>query len=72
MQLRPLSLRRFAVALPLAAAMMLCSATAAFAQGKPAAGKPAPEISAKDLDGKDLTLSGFKGRVVLLDFWGDW
>jgi hypothetical protein len=35
-------------------------------------GKPAPEIEGKDLDGKSLRLSDFKGKVVLLDFWGDW
>lgn len=32
-------------------------------------GKPAPEIVGKDVDGKELKLSGFRGKVVLLDFW---
>jgi len=35
-------------------------------------GKPAPEISAEDLDGKGFKLSNYKGKVVLLDFWGNW
>lgn len=35
-------------------------------------GKPAPEFSLKDLDGKERNLASFKGRYVLLDFWGKW
>ncbi|MBI2186471.1 MAG: TlpA family protein disulfide reductase [Acidobacteria bacterium] len=26
----------------------------------------------KDLDGRDVTLSAYKGKVVLLDFWATW
>jgi thiol-disulfide isomerase/thioredoxin len=38
-----------------------------------AAGKPAPDFTLKDvLQGKDYSLSQFKGKVVLLDFWGTW
>jgi thiol-disulfide isomerase/thioredoxin len=32
----------------------------------------APEFKAKDLDGKDVSLDGFKGKVVLLNFWATW
>jgi hypothetical protein len=35
-------------------------------------GKPAPEISGTDLDGKPFKLADYKGKVVLLDFWGFW
>jgi hypothetical protein len=35
-------------------------------------GKEAPEIKAEDLDGKEFKLSDYRGKVVLLDFWGDW
>jgi hypothetical protein len=35
-------------------------------------GKPAPEILGADLDGKEFKLSDYKGKVVLLDFWGFW
>jgi hypothetical protein len=34
-------------------------------------GKTAPEISANDLDEKPFKLSDYKGKVVLLDFWGN-
>jgi len=35
-------------------------------------GSPVPEIDGEDLDGKPLKLSDFRGKVVLLDFWGTW
>ena len=33
---------------------------------------PAPAISVKDGEGRVRTLSEFKGRVVLVDFWASW
>lgn len=35
-------------------------------------GKPAPDIEAEDLDGAKFKLSDYRGKVVLLDFWGNW
>jgi len=35
-------------------------------------GKPSPEISGADLDGKPFKLGDYKGKVVVVDFWGDW
>lgn len=35
-------------------------------------GKEAPEITGEDLDGKPMKLSEFRGKVVLLSFWGAW
>lgn len=35
-------------------------------------GMPAPEIAAEDVDGKAFKLSDYKGKVVMIDFWGDW
>ena len=32
----------------------------------------APNFTLKDLDGKDVSLSDFKGKWVILDFWGSW
>jgi hypothetical protein len=40
--------------------------------GKLVAGKPAPEIEGEDLEGKKFKLSDYRGKVVLLDFWGNW
>ena len=35
-------------------------------------GALAPEIAGRDLDGAAFRLSDYRGKVVLLDFWGDW
>ena len=32
----------------------------------------APSFTLKNLDGKDVSLSDFKGKWVILDFWGSW
>ncbi len=35
-------------------------------------GSPAPFLTGKRLDGSDVTLSGLKGKTVVLDFWATW
>ncbi|MCC7293129.1 MAG: TlpA family protein disulfide reductase [Phycisphaerales bacterium] len=35
-------------------------------------GEPAPDWELADFDGKKHKLSGFRGKVVLLDFWATW
>jgi hypothetical protein len=37
-----------------------------------AIGKVAPDIEGEDIDGARFKLSDYRGKVVLLDFWGDW
>ncbi len=37
-----------------------------------AIGKVAPEIEGQDVDGDKFKLSDYRGKVVVLDFWGDW
>jgi peroxiredoxin len=37
-----------------------------------ARGSIAPELSGMDLDGQPMDLEQFRGKVVLLFFWGDW
>jgi thiol-disulfide isomerase/thioredoxin len=36
------------------------------------ASTPAPELQAKDLKGIHRTLSDYRGKVVLLNFWASW
>ena len=35
-------------------------------------GKIAPDIEGEDIDGTNFKLSDYRGKVVVLDFWGHW
>jgi len=35
-------------------------------------GKVAPDFESEDLDGRKFKLSDYRGKVVVLDFWGFW
>jgi|SRR5688572_5562749 peroxiredoxin len=35
-------------------------------------GEPAPDFQLRDLEGRLVTLSDFRGKVVLLNFWATW
>jgi sulfite reductase alpha subunit-like flavoprotein len=37
-----------------------------------AIGKVAPDIEGEDLDGVKFKLSDYRGKVLVLDFWGNW
>jgi thiol-disulfide isomerase/thioredoxin len=38
----------------------------------PETGLPEPALTLKDLAGNDVALSGYKGKVVLVNFWATW
>jgi thiol-disulfide isomerase/thioredoxin len=40
--------------------------------GKSAQPQTAPDFTLKSIDGQPVTLSSFRGKVVLLDFWATW
>jgi cytochrome oxidase Cu insertion factor (SCO1/SenC/PrrC family) len=40
--------------------------------GVPVVGQLAPEIEGVDIDGQRFKLSDYRGKVVVLDFWGNW
>jgi peroxiredoxin len=40
--------------------------------GMPAIGMQAADFAASDLSGKSISLSDYRGKVVLLDFWATW
>ena len=44
----------------------------ATAMKPPPPGDVAPDIVGVDLDGVEFKLSDYKGKVIFLDFWGDW
>jgi cytochrome c biogenesis protein CcmG/thiol:disulfide interchange protein DsbE len=55
------------------AAVALSGAAAAdVAETAPLAGKAAPDFTRADLDGKSRTLSAYRGKVILLNFWATW
>jgi hypothetical protein len=38
----------------------------------PEIGQLAPETAGEDLDGRHFRLGDYRGKVVLLSFWGHW
>ena len=42
------------------------------AMPQPLKGKPAPKFTLVDLNGKKVSLSDYKGKPVLLNFWATW
>ena len=34
--------------------------------------KPAPAFTLKDLSGKSISLSDYKGKIIVIDFWATW
>ena len=58
---------------PLAAAMLLAGAfTVSDADAQLKAGTVAPEVDLQTLNGARFRLSSFKGRPVVITFWGTW
>jgi hypothetical protein len=57
------------------AGLALLALAGACARGGPepfGKGTVAPDIEGVDLDGVAFKLSDYRGKVVFLDFWGDW
>jgi cytochrome c biogenesis protein CcmG/thiol:disulfide interchange protein DsbE len=67
-------MKRFSRArLAAAVVMVLAVAGAACAQAKTdTEAVPAPEFSLRDLQGNSLSMSSYKGKVLVLNFWATW
>ncbi len=63
-----LKLTRRAV-IPILALLLSWTASVAYGQEEH---KAAPDIEGQDVDGQKFKLSDYRGKVVLIDFWGDW
>ncbi len=48
------------------------SARSIKAPSSPRKGRLCPEITGKDLNGVEFALSDYRGKVILLEFWGAW
>jgi len=62
-------MKRFAAGL--AVLTMIATGAAACAGAREEA-TPAPEFSLQDLQGNSLSLSSYKGKVLVLNFWATW
>lgn len=73
MRRRTSKILHLGIVFTLAASLAVAEAPAA-PEPKTGLGKGdlAPAFTLKTLDGKTLTRDGFKGKVVLLDFWATW
>jgi cytochrome c biogenesis protein CcmG/thiol:disulfide interchange protein DsbE len=60
------------LALPALCCVSAVRAGAASAPAPVIAGSRAPDFSRAAFDGKPVTLSAYRGKVVLLDFWASW
>ena len=72
-------MKRIAIAAAVAAGAVIIYLTATPRNALPPAPagsasefEPAPPLSAQTVDGKTLSLSDYKGKVVLVDFWATW
>jgi cytochrome c biogenesis protein CcmG, thiol:disulfide interchange protein DsbE len=66
------ALKILSVAAVLSAAVLAFSGCKVSVPNQPSTLKDEPDVTFKDLQGKDVALSSFKGKVVLLNFWGTW
>ena len=39
---------------------------------EPELGSEVPEVTGPDTDGQMFNLSDYRGKVVMIDFWGNW
>jgi peroxiredoxin len=62
-------MKTFAAALTVLTALAVGAAACAGAREE---SKPAPEFSLTDLQGTALSLSSYKGKVLVLNFWATW
>jgi len=51
---------------------LLITGCSAGTNQKPVIGKPAPDFQLKNLDGQSISLSDFRGKPVLINFWASW
>jgi cytochrome c biogenesis protein CcmG/thiol:disulfide interchange protein DsbE len=51
---------------------LVAEAAAGETAASPLVSKPAPDFTLEDLEGRKVSLSSYKGKAVLLNFWATW
>ena len=62
----------FVLALGIAAGLVYYRSKQRYAPIGVEVGQLAPEIVGEDIEGKQFKLTDYRGKVVFLDFWGNW
>lgn len=60
------------IPLALAALFLVTLPGASYGVGSSLTGKPAPNFKAATVDGEVFTLSSYKGKGVIINFWATW
>jgi peroxiredoxin len=66
---------RAALVLVLTFATIVSAAAQIAAQAgthSPTIGQPAPKFTVRSVDGKHVSLTGYRGRAILVNFWATW
>ncbi len=63
---------RIIVPIILALVLLITGCSAGSESSVPQAGKPAPDFQLQNLDGQAISLSDFRGKPVLVNFWATW
>jgi peroxiredoxin len=64
------TLKRFVKCTVLIVTALLLSAGAGFAAGQ--ANRKAPDFTLEDMQGNKVSLSDFRGKIVMINFWATW
>src|SRR5579883_2436582 len=62
--------RRASVSGAVLTALLACALAGCSGRVRP--GRPVPDFSLVTADGRPVTLSSFRGQVLVLDFWASW
>lgn len=54
------------------AVLLLCMAISTILPAQPKVGEQAPDININNAAGRSVSLSGLRGKIVLVDFWASW
>lgn len=63
---------RISTWIALAALLAFLACTVQQGDGTPAPARPAPDFTLPDIHGKEFSLSDYRGKTLVIDFWATW